>query len=401
MARLALVVPARSYRASDFLAAATPHELTIVTDAEEPLGGDHIVRSSLSLEASESDRVAHLLIDRGVEAVIGVDEYSVQLAADISDRMGLSRDRSEAVRRATHKDLLRSALDRAELPQPSWARADSVEVVDVDWLTTSLGPGPWVLKPLDRTASEGVVRVDASSLAWGRDQLAAVVGPQTPVLAEAFVPGPEIAVEAILTNGELEIVTVFDKPDIGDGPTFWEATYLAPSTIPRSLVEEVRLLIERAARALELPTTPIHAELRLAEDRPVIIELAPRTIGGRCARAIRLGDGRHLEDLVIERVVTDRRTIAAGRRGGPIGIWMLPTPADGRFEGVDGVDEAAAIPGVDRIEITTTPGTAVYAPPRTRSYLGFVFVSGRSRRHVVATLERVRSVLRPRVVPGS
>ncbi|ACU54640.1 protein of unknown function DUF201 [Acidimicrobium ferrooxidans DSM 10331] len=401
MARLALVVPAHSYRGNDFLAAATPHQLTIVTDAEEPLGGDHIVRSSLSLDASETDRLAQVLVERSVEAVIGVDEYSVQLAADVSDRMGLSHGRGEAIRRATHKDQLRSTLDRAELPQPSWHVADSVAAIDVDWLERALGPGPWVLKPLDRTASEGVVRVDASTLAWGRDQLAAVVGSHAPVLAETFVPGAEIAVEAILTDGALEIVTVFDKPDIGDGPTFWEATYLAPSSIPLSVIEEVRVLIERAARALDLHTTPIHAELRLPEGRPVIIELAPRTIGGRCARAIRLDDGRHLEDLVIERALNQPRTIPAARRGGPIGIWMLPTPHDGTFEGLDGVEVAAAIPGVERIEMTTTAGTTVYAPPRTRSYLGFVFVSGRSRRRVLSTLDQVRSVLRPRVAPAS
>ncbi len=390
VAKLALVVPAESYRSDDFLRATDDHTLTVITDAREPLAVHAVIESSLSLDPSEFDRIARALASRGVEAVVGVDELSVRFAAHVSDLLGLTSGRATVVERATRKDLFRAHLDRGEFPQPRWVLAESVAKLTGPWLERHLGPGPWVLKPRDRTASEGVVRVERETLDWGRSQLERVVGPSSPVLAEQYVSGPELALEGIMTGGALEVVEVFDKPGLGDGPTFWEELYVAPSELPAAQREEVRLLVERAANWLGLTTSPLHAELRITSTGPALLEVAPRTIGGRCSRAIRLTGGRRLEELVIARTLGELEGPRVTRRGGPLGIWMVPTPSDGTFEGFDNVDQAWALPGVEAIEVTTTPGTAVYAPPRSNRYLGFVFVHGPSRREVLSRLDAVQ-----------
>jgi biotin carboxylase len=400
VAHLALVLPSQSYRGDDFVRAGARHELTIVTDATEPLGGPAVVVSTLASDEDEIARVTGILHRRRVEAVLGVDELSIRFASLLSDRLGLTQGRAAVIERATRKDLLRAALEAAEIAQPDWVRIEDPSALDAEWLGRALGKGPWVLKPIDRTASEGVVRIDAETIGWGIQQVRAVVGPDRPILAERYVDGPEVALEGILTAGNLEVVEIFDKPDIGDGPTFWEETYLAPSTIATHERREAVAVVERAARVLGLDTSPIHAELRFAQGHAVLLELAPRTIGGRCARAIRLEDGRRLEDLVIERVVTGEQR-GALRRGGPVGIWMIRTPTDGIFEGLDGLEEARTLPGVEAVEITTAPGTPVFAPPRTRTYLGFVFVRGQRRSQVLARLEEVRQHLQPRIVPAA
>jgi len=57
----------------------------------------------------------------------------------------------------------------------------------------------------------------------------AIVGPVEPLLVEAFVPGTEVAVEALLVGGALQVLAVFDKPDPLDGPFFEETIYVTPS----------------------------------------------------------------------------------------------------------------------------------------------------------------------------
>ena len=40
------------------------------------------------------------------------------------------------------------------------------------------------------------------------------------------MPGPEVAVEGLLSNGVLDVVALFDKPDPLDGPFFAETIYV-------------------------------------------------------------------------------------------------------------------------------------------------------------------------------
>ena len=56
-----------------------------------------------------------------------------------------------------------------------------------------------------------------------------------PLLLEEFVSGPEVAVEGMLTGGELTVLAVFDKPDPLDGPFFEETLYVTPSRLGRRL----------------------------------------------------------------------------------------------------------------------------------------------------------------------
>jgi hypothetical protein len=44
-------------------------------------------------------------------------------------------------------------------------------------------------------------------------------------LVEQFVGGPEVALEGMLTRGELSVLAMFDKPDPLNGPFFEETIY--------------------------------------------------------------------------------------------------------------------------------------------------------------------------------
>lgn len=53
MAHLALVVPAHSYRAEDFLRATASLQVIVVSDADDPVAMGSLIRSSLELDAEE------------------------------------------------------------------------------------------------------------------------------------------------------------------------------------------------------------------------------------------------------------------------------------------------------------------------------------------------------------
>src|SRR5918912_922680 len=97
---------------------------------------------------------------------------------------------------------------------------------------------------------------------------------------ESFIPGFEMALEGLLTAGRLEVLALFDKPDPLDGPFFEETLYITPSRLQPAVQEAIVRCTEQAARALGLVHGPLHAELRINQDGPWILEVAARAIGG-------------------------------------------------------------------------------------------------------------------------
>jgi hypothetical protein len=199
-------------------------------------------------------------------------------------------------------------------------------------------------------------------------------------LIEGFIPGREYALEGVMHHGALQVLAIFDKPDPLDGPFFEETIYLTPSA---ALADTQRAIVDgvtRAARALGLHHGPIHAECRVHGDRVYVLEVAARPIGGLCARALRFqrsagGDPRSatsLEELLLRH--------ALGEDPGPYqredcasGVMMIPIPKRGILRGVDGVDEARAVGGIDEIHVTAKPDQLLVPLPEGASYLGFIF----------------------------
>ncbi|HEY6104502.1 MAG TPA: ATP-grasp domain-containing protein, partial [Anaeromyxobacteraceae bacterium] len=173
----------------------------------------------------------------------------------------------------------------------------------------------------------------------------------------------------------LELLALFDKPDPLDGPFFEETIYVTPSRHPAALQEAVRRVAAEAARALGLTEGPVHAELRLPPGGPVVLEVAARSIGGLCARALRFGAGLSLEEIVVAHAVgLPLSTLARESRAS--GVMMLPIPRRGILHGVSGLTAARAVPGVEDVVVTIPEGREVVPLPEGDAYLGFLFARG-------------------------
>jgi biotin carboxylase len=260
---------------------------------------------------------------------------------------------------------------------------------------------PCVVKPVSRSGSQGVIRVDDDVQAVAAvDRVRAIVGPLEPVLVEGFVAGAEVAVEGLLVTGALQVLAVFDKPDPLDGPFFEETIYVTPSRQPALVQASLAATVTAAAAALGLREGPVHAELRVGADgRPVVIEVAARSIGGLCSRALRFGAGVSLEEVIVRHAV-GAGLDGLGRETQASGVMMLPIRAAGVLEGVSGQDEALAVDGVVGLEISIPVGRPVVPLPVGDRYLGFVFARGPMPAAVELALRRAEAALDVIVRPG-
>jgi len=211
--------------------------------------------------------------------------------------------------------------------------------------------------------------------------------------------GFEVALEGLIDNGNLQVLALFDKPDPLDGPFFEETIYVTPSRLPEATQAAIRTVTASAAQAIGLERGPLHAELRINERGPWMIELANRSIGGLCSRTLRFGTDATLEELIL-RQAAGLPIDTLSREGRAGGVMMIPIPQAGILRAVDGVDEARAIPGIEAVEITAPLNYPLVPLPEGDSYLGFIFARGPDPATVETALRAAHACLRFTIVPA-
>jgi biotin carboxylase len=397
-ARILLLLPSTSYRAKDFIAAAHRRDVLITIGSDQ----DSVFREiqgdgALTLDFGNLDdsvaRIAKFHQDTPLSAVIGVEESTTLVAAAASKELGLAHNDPEAVSRANNKLSFRKELADAGLPGPAARLFRSGE--DAANVAKTIAY-PCVLKPINLSASRGVIRADDPDqfVAAARRIRRMLSGAnlEQNILIEDFWPGEEIALEGILTEGDLTTLAIFDKPDPLDGPYFEETIYVTPSRHAPEDIERLTRMAEDACRAIGLTDGPVHAELRLsAPDRrsnqsgPWVIEVAARSIGGLCSRSLSFGDGLSLEDIILDHALgvttppPDREIQASG-------VMMIPIPHSGTLISVSGEIEARNVTGITGLEISKKVGQSVTALPEGNEYLGFIFAKGNAPDEVEASL---------------
>jgi hypothetical protein len=414
--RLLLFATKLGYQTRSFNAAAEKLgvELAFVTDRcgrmDDPWN-DHAL--SAHFEAPETAARAIVEAQRGlrVDGVLALGDRPGPTAAYVARGLGLLHNHPASVEACRNKLRTREVFREAGIPVP-WFRGVSLNAMPEPAL---LGINyPCVLKPLSLSASQGVVRANnreefvtgAARLKKLLDspEIRATRGPNLDqMLVEGYLPGREVAVEALLTEGMLRILAILDKPDPLEGPYFEETIYVTPSRLPDSEQRAIESSLRSAVRALGLTHGPVHTEFRLNEQGVWPIEVAPRPIGGLCARALRfcLADGEKeigLEELLL------RHTLGlpggdAGREAVASGVMMIPVPRSGVLENVEGEESARQIPGITSLEITARVHDYIAAWPEGASYLGFLFAKGDAPAAVEAALRTAHAQLKFTLTP--
>jgi biotin carboxylase len=407
-----LILPTGTYRAEEYLAAARRLGVEVVTASERPqaLAGQMGDRF-LHLPLDDPARAAEVVVERAarlpIDAVVAVDDEGLLVAALASERLGLRHSPPAAVRLTRDKAAMRRCFEAAGVPQPRFSVVEPGEPTGAARAAQQLGC-PVVVKPCSLSGSRGVIRADSpAEAAAAAARIAPILAeagepPLSPLLVEELVAGAEVAVEAVASAGSLDLVAVFDKPDPLDGPFFEETIYVTPSRLPTAALERVERAVREAVNAIGLTDGPVHAEARVAgagssTPRPAVLEVAARTIGGRCSKALALEGGATLEDLVV--AVALALPAPPARLAGPAGVLMIPIPSSGTLREVRHVGQVRALPGVTGVELTVPVGRAIRALPEGDRYLGFVFAAGGTPEEVEDALRRAEELLEVEVEP--
>ena len=406
--RVLLLLPTRTYRATDFLDAALKLNVEVVVASEEPATTSNLSpRDSLVLDfqnpTAATETITEFAEMHPITAIVGVDDDTTILATTASVALGLPHNPVFSAKATRDKYLLRYTLEKNGVSVPTYRRFSIHD--NVTEISTQVNY-PCVIKPLSLSASRGVIRADnptqfteafqriitlLNNVKESRDTDTDSNRYQY-LLVEDYIPGIEVALEGILVDGELRTLAFFDKPDPLAGPFFEETLYITPSRLSKEIQDELHNATTEAAAALGLQHGPVHAELRYNEQGAHLIEIAARTIGGLCSRTLRFGTGMSLEELVIRDAI-GQQIETFDREGQAAGVMMIPVPKTGILGEVRGRKEARNVNSIEEVNITIPVGGKVVPLPEGDRYLGFIFARAQTPETVEASLREAHQLL--------
>jgi formate-dependent phosphoribosylglycinamide formyltransferase (GAR transformylase) len=392
------------------IAATTGYQTRVFAEAAERLGFDLLLATdrchvlddpwgdqAIALRFEDPEAAAEVLAaEARVDGIVALGDRPAYLAALAAERLGIPYNSADSVRACRNKFITRERFRAAGLLVPAFCR---VTIADGPQLAAETAPYPCVLKPLGLSASRGVIRANdpREFVAAFRRIEALIRDPDILRLhdeqdrflqVESFIEGREFALEGILTNGQLRVLAIFDKPDPLNGPYFEETIYVTPSRQPAETQQEIVRTTESAVKALGLTHGPVHAEMRVNRHGVWMLEVAARPIGGLCARAL-----PRLEELILRHAAGDDISSVA-MAGDAAGVMMIPIPRGGIYVAAEGLEQARSQPGIEDIIITAKEGQKLVPLPEGASYLGFIFAGGNSPANVERALRASHAQLR-------
>ena len=384
-------------------AATTGYQIRVFADAARRLGVDvtlatdrcHILDDpwgdrAIAVKFDQIEESLKALRGLRVDGVAAVGDRPAVLAAAAAEMLGVPFHTEAAARACHDKHISRQLFQAAGMRVPTYFRAG---LSDDPTAVAARAPYPCVLKPLGLSASRGVIRANDASEFLAAFRRIAKIG-ERELQVESYIPGREFAVEGLITDGKLQPIAIFDKPDPMEGPYFEETIYVTPSREAAGVQAALIETTAQAAEALGLRHGPVHAELRYNDEGAWILEVHARPIGGLCARAIRMADGIPLEELILVHALGGNVWMA--EVDGPAsGVIMIPIPRPGGiYHGVEGMERAMAVADIEDVTITATEGQLLVPLPEGSSYLGFIFARGETADAVELALRRSHAELR-------
>ena len=215
-------------------------------------------------------------------------------------------------------------------------------------------------------------------------------------LVEELVPGREVTVNAFSVGGDFTPLTVTDRI-VADPPAFGVAlAHVWPSSLAPEEIGAAVDAARAAALAIGVDDGPTYTQVVVGDRGAHVVELAARVGGGHDAELCRAVLGVDLNGLALAAAfgeeVGAEQLRPVQQAGGGCTRFLVPEP--GALEGVDGLDEAAAVDGVAWVRIYPEPGTVLGPLRRGSDRAGAVLAVGADREEAVARAGRAADCVR-------
>ena len=315
-------------------------------------------------------------------------DMPMRAVATACRELGLPGISPDTALKATDKAEMIKAFEAHGVEHPWYYVVSDRSVFD---LIVRQASYPCIIKPTDNAGSRGVVLChDKSELIKGYEYASHESRGGT-VIIEEYLQGPEFSVEVMVVDGVPHVLQITDKITTG-APHFVEMGHTQPTSQPQCVQEKIKDLACRAVKAVGINVGPAHVEMILTEQGPKMVELGAR-MGGDCitTHLVPLSTGVDMVAATIKLACGEEADIEPKWCKGSA-IRYFDTPA-GVLKGIDGVEKARSIPGVEEISFVHDIGETLGEIGSSVDRIGFVIAQGETINDAVEICEKAQSLI--------
>lgn len=252
----------------------------LAVDGNPKAPGFNVADKAICADIVNEEAMLKIARDEHVDGVIHpCSEVSMAVMGRINDELGLSGISREQAICATNKHLMRKAFEKGNAPSPKSILAQDAE--DAWSRLQNEFDTDAILKPSRNSGSRGIAKVsrhmDKGDFIRAYDEALSQSRDHS-VLIEQFIEGPEFSIEMIVWRGDIHVLTVTDKKTTG-APHFVELGHNQPSCFSDAEVETLKAAAVAGVRALGVNNCACHAEAKLMNGKPYLMEVGAR-LGG-------------------------------------------------------------------------------------------------------------------------
>jgi biotin carboxylase len=198
--------------------------------------------------------------------------------------------------------------------------------------------------------------------------------PNTPILAEKYIDGPQFLAETLTVGGKTHIAAIVGQEITFTG-RFIITGYKMMTDSKRYDLRSLSSAIEDAVKLFGMNDGPCHLEFRQGAEGWMLIESNPRISGGAMNTFIEIATGVNLAGETLKAALGKPPRLEAAYMKETYLQYIL-VPGGGVLEKVTGKTIAQNCPGVQRVYIKPKKGTVLQPPLSMGSRYAYVIATG-------------------------
>ena len=369
--------------------------LTAETDLRMvPEAIKNVAALTIHIDTADAEAVLHCVVMLQalwtIHAVVPGFEYFVPLAARVSEFLHLPGIPYAKVMQLRRKDVMRMKLQEANMLIPRFHVVKSIRELDEALKDITF---PAVCKPVDAAGSVYVRKVmnkteaqlaalpilKGEKILWGHTL-------SRDLLIEEYIDGKEFSLEGVIQNGNILHFSVTEK-FVADQIEFIEIGHVVNPPLDIAVRKNLEQYVEQVLCVLGADHCPFHAEVRVRNGQPFLMEVAARLAGDKIGDLINLSCGINYFDYVYASYLGEQLPNIV-RSDETAGVRFFYRPDVEQYTRITGLEEAKQYLFED-LNFYYPAGQSIPAFPKPLRRLGHVIIKDNNYQNLLAALDHI------------
>ena len=247
---------------------------TVVADYDPQAPGFKYADVASVTSTIDKEAVLQLAKNEKIDGLLTTSDYPVRVVSYVGEMLGLPAMTQRVAEVCTNKYEQRKLFKEKGVNTPFFTLCTTESDI------SELNQFPYIVKPVDSSASRGVEEVHNQEQLKEAIKIACELSRTGNAIVESFIGGKEFSVETLTQDGITHIIQITEKLTRGEEQGYFvEDTHIEPARINEDEAHAIREEVLKAAKAVGVDNCPTHTEIKLWNGKPYIIEMACR-LGG-------------------------------------------------------------------------------------------------------------------------